>query len=144
MNLYTIGYAEKSAETFFGLLKDKGAKVVIDIRIIPNSPSSGYAKKDDLPYLLSELVNGCGYIHNTDLAPTKEILERIRETKDWPAYVGQFEQLMDERNIPDNLSKADFEDACLMCYEATPEHCHRRLVAERLANHWPDIEIVHL
>ena len=61
-------------------------------------------------------------------------------------YVARFEALMEARGIPAALDPADFsvEACCLLCSEATPEQCHRRLVAERLAAHWPDVEIVHL
>jgi uncharacterized protein (DUF488 family) len=53
---------------------------------------------------------------------------------------------MDERKIPETLNPADFEEfvSCLLCSEPTPEHCHRRLVAERLAAHWPGVEVIHL
>jgi uncharacterized protein (DUF488 family) len=34
--------------------------------------------------------------------------------------------------------------ACLLCSEATPHHCHRRLVAEYLRDQWRDVNIVHL
>jgi hypothetical protein len=33
---------------------------------------------------------------------------------------------------------------CLLCSEATPEHCHRRLVAEYFQRHWADVCIQHL
>jgi hypothetical protein len=68
------------------------------------------------------------------------------EAGDWDRYTVQFEQLLDERGIPHTLERADFEDGpcCLLCSEATPEHCHRRLVAERLATAWHGVEVVHL
>ncbi|MBI4631421.1 MAG: DUF488 family protein, partial [Chloroflexi bacterium] len=62
----------------------------------------------------------------------------------WERYVTRFEALMDERNIPQALNPDDFNEACLLCSEATPEQCHRRLVAERFAKHWQNVEIIHL
>jgi hypothetical protein len=58
----------------------------------------------------------------------------------------QFHALLDERDIPAVLNRAEFESqpSALLCSEASPEHCHRRLVSERLAASWPDVEIVHL
>jgi uncharacterized protein (DUF488 family) len=32
----------------------------------------------------------------------------------------------------------------LLCSEATPEHCHRRLVAEYLQDRWGGLKIIHL
>ncbi len=146
MKLYTIGFTQKRAETFFELLRRNGVQRLIDVRVSPDGQLSGFAKKDDLPYLLDRLVDGCEYLHLPELAPTKEILKDYRGDRNWPRYVERFEALMDERRIPDTLDPAAFEAAaaCLLCSEPTPEQCHRRLVAERLARHWPDVEIIHL
>lgn len=47
--------------------------------------------------------------------------------------------------IEAKLSPADFDiPTALLCSEATAEHCHRRLVCEYLADHWPDLQTVHL
>lgn len=74
------------------------------------------------------------------------ILHDYRKDHDWARYVQRFEALMDARDIPNALDQASFEAtaSCLLCSEATPEHCHRRLVAERLAAAWPGTTIVHL
>ncbi len=146
MKLYTIGFTQKRAEEFFNLLRLNRVGMLVDIRVNPGGQLSGFAKQEDLPYFLRELAGGCGYVHLPELAPTKEILKQYREDGDWPAYVARFEQLMDERGIPSTLDRALFEQTacCLLCSEATPEQCHRRLVAERLAARWPNVTIVHL
>jgi uncharacterized protein (DUF488 family) len=119
---------------------------LVDIRVNPGGQLSGFAKQEDLPYFLNNLAGGCQYVHLPQLAPTKELLKNYRADGNWPFYVTRFEQLMDERHIPETLDKVDFDTApaCLLCSEATPEQCHRRLVAERLANCWGSVEIVHL
>jgi uncharacterized protein (DUF488 family) len=146
MKIYTIGFTQKSAEEFFGLLRDKQVERLVDIRRKPSGQLAGFAKKEDLPYFLRELSNGCLYTHLPLLAPTKEILEDYRADRDWSRYVERFERLMDERHIPFSLGREMFESerCCLLCSETLPEKCHRRLVAERLASFWGDIEIVHL
>ena len=146
MNLYTIGFTQKSAETFFGLIRANGVQKLVDIRVNPHGQLSGFARQEDLPYFLRQLADGCDYAHRPELAPTKEILKEYRADGDWPRYVARFEALLDERNIPATLERAEFESqvCCLLCSEATPEQCHRRLVAERLAGHWPNLAIVHL
>ncbi len=146
MKLYTIGFTQKRAEEFFTRLRENGVQRLVDIRVNPHGQLSGFAKQEDLPYFLRELAEGCRYIHLPVLAPTKEILKDYRSDSDWARYAARFEVLMDERNIPDALDRAGFESAtcCLLCSEATPEQCHRRLVAERLAARWPNVEIIHL
>ncbi len=144
MNLYTIGFTQKNAPQFFGLLRQNGVRRLVDIRLNPSGQLSGFARRDDLPYFLKELAGGCEYLYLPELAPTKELMLAIRETRNWDGYVTRFEALMDGRDIPAALDRSIFEAACLLCSEATPEHCHRRLVAERLVRSWPDIEIIHL
>lgn len=146
MKLYTIGFTQKRAEVFFELLRQHGIKRLVDIRVSPDGQLAGFTKKDDLPYFLDRLVDGCQYLHLPELAPTKEILKDYRSDADWLRYVERFEALMNERGIPDTLDRGAFEElpSCLLCSEATPEQCHRRLVAERLATHWRAVEIIHL
>ena len=146
MKVYTIGFAQKSAQEFFGLLRDHGVQRLIDIRVHPQGQLAGFAKQEDLPYFLHELAGPCQYLYQPLLAPTKEILKDYRADGNWPRYVARFEALMDERQVPGILDRAVFETdrCCLLCSEATPEQCHRRLVAERLAAHWPEVEIIHL
>lgn len=146
MKLYTIGFTQKRAEQFFELLGENGVQRLVDIRLRPGGQLSGFAKQEDLPYFLKRLANNCQYVHLPELAPTSEILDEYRSASNWEMYAKRFEALMDERNIPAILARAEFETtpSCLLCSEASPEHCHRRLVAERIASHWENVEIVHL
>ena len=146
MKLYTIGFAQKSAETFFATLREHGVQRLVDIRLNPGGQLSGFAKQSDLPYLLANLAAGCRYDYLPELAPTKEILNDYRSDGDWARYVTRFEALMDERKMPANLNRAEFEQSvsCLLCSEPTSEQCHRRLVAERLAVTWENVEVIHL
>jgi len=145
MKIYTIGFTKKTAEQFFSLLKKNNIKLVIDIRLNPDGQLSGFAKKDDLIYFLSHLID-CEYLYIPALAPTDDILKDYRKDKDWDKYVRRFSELMDKRNIPQSLDHLIFEgkNCCLLCSEATPENCHRRLVAERLSKSWENVEIEHL
>ena len=146
MKLYTIGFTQKSAQEFFKRLREHGVQRLIDIRISPHGQLSGFARQGDLPYFLDELADHCEYVYLPILAPTKEMMKEVRATGDWAPYAARFQALMDERNIPAALDRSLFESAtaCLLCSEATPDHCHRRLVAERLARHWSGLEVVHL
>ena len=145
MCLYTIGFTQKSAERFFGLLRDHGVGRLIDVRLHPDGQLAGFAKRADLPFFLERLA-GCDYLHLPALAPSDDILSGYRKDRDWDRYVERFEALMDERDVPRSLDRGLFEEraCCLLCSEATPERCHRRLVSERLARAWPGTEVVHL
>ncbi len=144
MKIYTIGFTKKSASDFFELLMGSGAKRLIDVRLNNVSQLAGFAKKDDLEYLLNKIC-GIEYVHLPELAPTKEMLNDYRkEHHDWDTYQSQFLALIDERRIEKLEMRETVANGCLLCSEEKPEHCHRRLVAEYLQRHWGDIEIVHL
>ena len=145
MRIYTIGFTQKSAERFFALLREHGVTRLVDIRLRPDGQLSGFAKSGDLAYFLRALAD-CDYQHLPELAPTGQILSDYRKGGDWNQYVASFEALMDQRRIPERLDRRAFTDqtCCLLCSEATPDQCHRRLVAERLAGAWGDIDIIHL
>ncbi|MGH2558217.1 MAG: DUF488 family protein [Thermomicrobiales bacterium] len=145
MRIFTIGFTRKPAERFFELIRTNGVHRLVDIRLHPDGQLAGFAKRSDLPYFLRELA-ACDYEHCPILAPAPEILTDYRKDHSWDRYVERFEALMDERQIPDALDRRSFEmgASCFMCSEHTPDQCHRRLVAERMAAAWPGTEIVHL
>ena len=144
MRLFTIGFTKKSAESFFSLLKGSGTKRLVDVRLNNVSQLAGFTKKDDLRYFLLAIC-GMDYVHLPELAPTQPMLDAYKKEKgDWAAYEVQFLDLMKSREIEKSLSKDVLADACLLCSEDKPQHCHRRLVAEYLRDKWGDVEIIHL
>jgi hypothetical protein len=63
----------------------------------------------------------------------------------WEDFEPRFLDLMAERRIEERFDPALFDDGCLLCSEAKPHHCHRRLVAEYLQKAWNSaIAIRHL
>src|SRR5512136_1835983 len=109
MKLYTIGFAQKSAQQFFELLRQNHVRRLVDIRLRPSGQLAGFARKEDLPYFLDHLADGCDYVHMPELAPSKEILDSYRSGGEWAEYVQRFEALMDERGIPDKIERLIFE-----------------------------------
>ncbi len=144
MRLYTIGFTKKTAHRFFDLLKTSGAKCVVDVRLNNVSQLAGFAKKNDLAYFLKEIC-GMEYVHLPELAPTKDILDEYKKQKgDWRTYEDRFLALMKQRRIEESVPKEVVADGCLLCSEDKPHHCHRRLVADYLKEHWGDVDISHL
>ncbi|ARE66264.1 DUF488 domain-containing protein [Moraxella catarrhalis] len=144
MNIYSIGFTQKSAEKFFKLISENNIQTLIDVRLNNTSQLSGFAKRDDLKYFLKELCN-CEYIHIPDLAPTKEILKPYQDKKiTWQSYEEKFLDLMAKRNIEKYLKESFFYQGCLLCSEHLPHQCHRRLVLEYLKQYNNSIQANHL
>ena len=132
----TIGFTQTTAEGFFERLLKSGVKKVIDVRLHNTSQLAGFAKADDLAYFLRK-IGGLQYVHQPLLAPTDAMLKAYKKEKgDWGVYERQFLSLMAERRIEHRLQVESLDGTCLLCSEAKPHHCHRRLVCEYLNDRW--------
>lgn len=143
-NLFTIGFTEKTAEVFFTLLMKAGVKTLIDTRINTVSQLAGFAKKTDLPYFL-RVISNISYLHEPLFAPTKELLASYRNKEvTWDEYEKIYIKLIEERKAETLYSAEDLNNACLLCSEHLPDHCHRRLLADYLSQNLNGIQIIHL
>lgn len=144
MRLFTIGFTKKTARDFFGLLGDSGSSLLVDTRLRNVSQLAGFAKRQDLEYFLGELC-GMSYRHELLLAPIEEALSAYQSgALAWEQYAVEYLELLRSRRVEEVLRPAELDCAVLLCSEATPERCHRRLAAEYLADVWGNTEIVHL
>lgn len=145
MEIYTIGFTKKNAETFFDFLKSSSIKTLIDVRLNNISQLSGFAKRDDLKFFLKELC-GTEYVHAPELAPTQDILNAYKKKEiSWEAYEDKFLNLMGQRNIERMIDPVLLNNGCLLCSEHEPHFCHRRLVIEYLnKNSNLDLKVKHL
>jgi len=144
IKIFTIGFTKKKAEKFFTVLCNAGVKRVIDIRLNNVSQLAGFAKKDDLRYFLKTICD-IDYIHMPELAPTKDILDEYKNNGgDWTVYEKNFIDLIEKRKIEKKITNDILDNACLLCSEDKPDHCHRRLVAEYLSKKLVNVKIKHI
>ncbi len=88
VQLFTMGFTQKSAEQFFDALIKSSVKTVIDTRLNNISQLAGFTKKNDLKYFLKQ-VGGIDYVHILDLAPTKDILDDYKKIKAIGEYMSK-------------------------------------------------------
>jgi uncharacterized protein (DUF488 family) len=143
MNIFTIGYAKKNAETFFNLIRDNEIELLADVRLYNSTQLAGFAKSDDLQYFLSKLCY-CDYIWVKQFAPTPKLLDYYKSNRiTWDEYEKIYHNLLDEQDFG-YFAKYLNKRICLLCAEDLPEFCHRRLLAERISAIYPNVEIKHL
>jgi uncharacterized protein (DUF488 family) len=144
MKLFTIGFTKKSAEQFFTRLQQAGVRRILDVRLNNTSQLAGFAKAADLPYFL-RAVAGIDYLHLPEFAPTQEVLDAFKKEKGaWADYERLFSRLLHDRRIAESAPGTIRDADCLLCSEDTPEHCHRRLLAEHIQKHMENVEVIHL
>lgn len=145
MEVFTVGFTQKTAASFFEALKAARIRQLVDVRLNNTSQLAAFAKRDDLEYLLRE-VCGASYVHEPLLAPAPELLDGYRKRRlSWAQYESGFLDLMASREVERRLDRGLFASpSVLLCSELTAERCHRRLVLEYLQDRWGGIDIIHL
>lgn len=143
--IYTIGFTKKSAEEFFEALRRCGAKHLLDIRLHNTSQLAGFTKWSNLQYLLKQIVD-MEYHEVPILAPAGSFIKEYRRTGDWPTFERRYLGLLEKRQVEHYIEPVWFKDgAVLLCSEAKPDRCHRRLAAEYLVRSMlPEADIEHL
>jgi hypothetical protein len=121
---------------------------LIDIRENRVGQLAGFAKHPDLAFFLDRIA-GIAYSYQPIFAPSPEIRDALRKTRDWAQFEKSFLKLMKQRKVLQASDPSLFEGkVALLCSEAEAEKCHRSLVAEMLAQHWSSqghtVEVKHL
>lgn len=128
MTLFTFGYEGISIEAFVARLQEVGVRTVVDVRQLPLSRKRGFSKSA-LRAALHEA--GITYAHMPALGCPRPIRDRYKADGDWTTYAKAFGAYLAEQG--DALSEvseiAGKTDACLVCFEADFNRCHRSFVA---------------
>ena len=133
MILATIGYETAVQAEVIDKLARAGVRTVIDVRAVASSRRAGFSKT----LLAASLAEaGIAYVHLRDLGTPKP--GRIAARAGRFAEMGSiFEAHLEEPAAQLQLAQAgeiaQAGKAALLCYEADPAHCHRRIVAQRLS-----------
>ena len=144
LRLYTIWFTQKSAEDFFTLLQINWVKTLLDTRINNKSQLAWFTKYPDLKFFLKQFW--IDYVYEPLFAPTPELLSAYRKKKvNREQYEVIYNKLISDRRVEKIMEKYPIDNTCILCSEATPEHCHRRLLAEYFKRNIPEIiKIIHL
>lgn len=145
MQTFSIGFTQKSAERFFGLLHEQAITRLLDVRLNNVSQLAGFAKKDDLRFFLRELCQA-EYLPVPELVPTASLLKAYQnKAMPWDDYALRFTDLLVQRQVDKVLDPKMFDRACLLCSEHEPHFCHRRIALDYLNTEWQSaLTIRHL
>ena len=138
--VYTIGFSGKNKDIFIEILDAIGVKTLVDIRLWQVARFVPWASGTNLKKTL-----GTRYRYISKLAPTMELLTAYKDGNiDWLGYEKKFNNILAQRKIEKLFTIRDLDKICFLCSEKTADKCHRRLIAEYLTQHFPDITIIHL
>src|SRR6185312_13491522 len=140
--IFTIGYEQATQAQVIGALKDAGVKLVIDVRAVAASRRAGFSKGVLAASLKDE---GVDYLHLKALGTPKAGREAARAGRTgemheiFEAHLAEPDAVVALVDAADLASK---RPSVLLCYEADPAQCHRRILTDRL--HEQGFEVVDL
>jgi uncharacterized protein (DUF488 family) len=131
--VFTIGYEKALLKDVLAALTGAGVATLIDVRDRPISRRPGFSKRQ-LTAAIEEA--GMRYVHLAALGtpPEGRLANRRRE---WDRFWGIVEEKLARPEAEFDLQQAAeiarAAPSCLLCYEADWQVCHRRRIAEILA-----------
>lgn len=130
--LCTFGYEGLTIDAFIVRLKESGVRTVIDVRELPLSRKKGFSKKAFAETLRG---NGIAYAHMPTLGCPKPIRDAYRNDGNWSGYTRRFLAYLGEQDeaVAELAKIAHSTSACLVCYEADFNFCHRSMVARAVS-----------
>jgi uncharacterized protein (DUF488 family) len=135
LKFYTIGYGGRNPREFVELLKQKGVKTIVDVRLRPDRSSMGaYVKAMSPEKGIRKLLfhSHIGYFSLLELGNI------FRNYEDWRE---RYKQLFDRAGelLTDRLNEID-TPFCLMCAEKRVENCHREVISNYLVLKGHEVE----
>lgn len=136
--LATIGYEGSTLDAVVRALQGAGVDTLVDVRAVARSRKPGFAKTR-LGAGLRE--GGIEYVHLRGLGTPAEgrAAAKAGDTATmrrlFAEHLATPEAQADLRHLAERVEAG--ERVALLCYEAAPEDCHRRLVADALAQMLP-------
>ena len=133
-NLFTIGYEGLTIEEFFARLQRDKIEMLIDVRKVPFSHKMGFSKAK-----LEVLCEGfhIRYKHFPELGIPSSMRKELNTQADYDSLFEEYQRSIlpqQEALLQKIAAMVDRgQRIALMCFEADPMQCHRRIVAEKLA-----------
>ena len=131
--LFTIGYEGKTVEELLDRLQESSVALLIDVRAVAASRRLGFSKTA-LAGALKE--RGIDCLHLRPLGTPKAGREAARKRR-----IAEMRAIFDEQlatpeaelALAQAKAAASERPSVLLCFEADAAHCHRTIVAERMA-----------
>ena len=142
--LFTIGYEGADLATVLQCLTTYNVQRVLDVRENPFSRKPGFSQRS-----LSASLEAAGirYVHLKELGTPRPLRDAVKLDGDYDKFFREMRRYL--LTCPEAIEQAcgyvRRETCCLVCYEASADVCHRKLVAEmireRIGN---ELDVVHL
>lgn len=132
--VYTIGHSTRPIDEFIDLLKRNGVELLADIRTIPKSRRNPQYWQDALEASLGKA--GIAYAYLPGLGgrrrASKDSVNTAWRNASFRGYADHMQTDEFAQELERLLELSRKRMTAIMCAEAVPWRCHRRLVADAL------------
>lgn len=130
----TVGHSTRTAEQLLELLQEHGASLIADVRKMPRSGRNPQFNAQTLSAELEQA--GIGYLHLPGLGglrrPSPDSANAGWRNASFRGYADYMQTAQFRESLEEILRLTEDGPPCLMCAEAVPWRCHRRLIADAL------------
>ena len=136
MPIYTIGHSTRGIDEFIALLREHGVEVLVDVRRFPGSRRHPHFGSTALAASLA--AAGIGYRHAEALGGRRAAdIDAASPNTAWRhaafrAYADYMATPPFQAALAELIELAGERTAAIMCAEAVPWRCHRRLITDAL------------
>lgn len=130
----TIGHSTLPIETFIGILRDNGVRLLVDIRTVPKSRHNPQFAQEKLAPVLADAGIEYGWIRELGglRRARKDSINTGWRNESFRGYADYMQTAEFEAGLNQLLTATPHENTAMMCAEAVPWRCHRSLVADAL------------
>lgn len=132
--LWTIGHSTRPLDEFTSLLRENGVTRLVDVRALPrsryNPQYNGHALRTSLP------AAGIAYDHRPELGghrmPRPDSPNLGFKEEAFRGYADYMQTAEFDAALTALMEQGGQSPLAIMCAEADPLHCHRRLISDAL------------
>ena len=142
--VFTVGHSTRPIEDLLALLAEQGVQTLVDVRRFPGSRRHPQYSRDALAASLA--AAGIMYVHEPGLGGRRAArpdsphtawrVEAFRGYADYmetPEFQAALERL---------IQRAEGQTVAILCAEAVPWRCHRRLISDALVAR--GVQVMHI
>jgi uncharacterized protein (DUF488 family) len=134
LHVYTIGHSTRSTDELLQLLREHGVTCLVDVRRFPSSKRHPHFGGEALAASLGAAGNG--YSHEPDMGgyrkPRSDSPNTAWRSAGFQAYADHMDTEEFRAALDRLIERAGRGSTAIMCAEATPWRCHRRLISDAL------------
>ena len=146
--VFTVGHSTRPIADLLALLAEHGVRTLVDVRRFPGSRRHPQYSRDALSASLAEA--GIQYVHEPGLGGRRAARPdsphtawRVEAFRGYADYMETPEfQAALERLIRRAEDQAEGQTVAILCAEAVPWRCHRRLISDALVAR--GVQVMHI